>query len=83
MQIEATCEYCGHRWEIRPIERIITCPICKDKNVKIKDLSKHKIDYYQGSPPFKNLNDKEDDGDGGDGWGTDGGFFNSSSGDYF
>jgi hypothetical protein len=29
------------------------CIICNDKNITILDLSKNRIDYYAGSPPFE------------------------------
>lgn len=51
---ELTCEYCGHIWKIDYIPTEYTwCEKCKDHHIKVKDLSKHQIDYYQGSPAFE------------------------------
>lgn len=56
MIIEMECEYCGNKWEAGAIELAdIGRPICLkcgDKNIKLKDASKSKVDYYQGSPAF-------------------------------
>lgn len=54
-----TCLYCDHSWGINynPVSKVY-CPQCKDGNITATDLSKDSIDYYAGSPPFK---DKEFD----------------------
>lgn len=54
------CMYCGNKWEenyIYPSD-MPKCKQCGDKNIKVRDNARDKIDYYQGSPPFP----KDDDG---------------------
>lgn len=62
------CTYCGHNWEENKLFYAPSCPRCRDKKIKIKEITSKKIDYYEGSPPFskqelKNYekNDAEDD----------------------
>jgi Zn finger protein HypA/HybF involved in hydrogenase expression len=48
------CNYCGYQWEENwlNVNNPPSCSKCSDKNLKIKDNSKTKIDYYAGPPPF-------------------------------
>lgn len=52
-QLEFICEYCNHSWQTnyKPNQEVY-CSVCKDKNIKVIDLARSKIDYYQGCPPF-------------------------------
>lgn len=51
------CTYCGAQWKVDYITaKHAVCPKCQDIDVTAKDLAKDSIDYYAGSPPFK---DKE------------------------
>ena len=56
MKLELTCTYCGHKWIHEGYNRQSVasekCKICKDQNLKAKDLDVTKVDYYAGSPPF-------------------------------
>lgn len=57
---ELTCQYCGYSWEIQYAPNgTIYCHKCKDSSIKAKDLHRDKIDYYAGSPPFEEKEDKE------------------------
>jgi transcription elongation factor Elf1 len=57
------CTYCGKDWEryvyaMSAIENE-KCSKCGDRNFTVRDNSKSKIDYYQGSPPFEIKKDKD------------------------
>jgi DNA-directed RNA polymerase subunit RPC12/RpoP len=70
MDIGLECTYCGHKWEKTFYNKhsieAERCPRCKDASLKVKDLAKTKVDYYQDSPPFPPK--KDDDG----GWSNGG-----------
>ena len=61
MRLHFICNYCDSRWTKTVYNKITImgerCSKCNDKQLKIIDLDKDKIDYYQGSPAFK----KEDE----------------------
>lgn len=65
MLLEITCNYCNYKWEknLYMKESIAAeiCPSCKDTNLKVKDYNQDKIDYYVGSPPFKDKEEEKDD----------------------
>jgi hypothetical protein len=44
------CTYCGETWGSDDPQW--KCISCRDENLRYKDNSKTKIDYYAGSPPF-------------------------------
>jgi hypothetical protein len=77
MILALECLYCGHKWEKNAYNAISLeserCPRCKDSNLKVKELSKSKVDYYVGCPPFPK---KEEDS--GWPWGM-GGFIDPGS----
>jgi hypothetical protein len=58
MHIEVECTYCGHKWRDNVLTQSEMVSLrcvngrCFDSNLKVRDLSKTKVDYYQGSPPF-------------------------------
>jgi len=59
-RFELICFYCNNSWEVNYApQEVIYCPKCKDTNIKIKDNIRDKIDYYAGSPPFKDDNDDD------------------------
>ncbi len=54
------CLYCGYEWVLNNNpSKYTVCLKCKDKNLTIKDLSRTKVDYYAGSPPFEKKKEKE------------------------
>lgn len=57
MIIHITCNYCDFKWEkniyTRDSVSSEVCPKCKDTNLKVKDAKQDKIDYYEGSPAFR------------------------------
>lgn len=64
MEVSFNCTYCDHKWtrnvySLSGMEEV--CPKCKDKNVKYKELSKSKIDYYQGCRPFEEKKEELND----------------------
>lgn len=66
MTVEIECQYCGYKttkviYNQKSLENE-TCIKCKDSNLIIKDLSKARIDTYQGTPAFpeKGYKDTED-----------------------
>lgn len=60
-EIDFECNYCGIVWSERKnsIPMDTKCIRCGDHNIVLKE--RHKIDYYQGSPPFPE--EQEDDED--------------------
>lgn len=56
MIVDIECTYCGKKWSrlIYARESLDSekCSKCNDKNLKVRDQAKSKIDYYGGSPPF-------------------------------
>lgn len=56
MIVQLECLYCGKIWEFVPRNESeiedLSCSICGDKKLKVKDKMKSSVDYYQGSPPF-------------------------------
>jgi hypothetical protein len=68
------CQYCGKDWQVSVYSMASIqgerCPTCKDQNIRVRDLSKSDIDYYQGAPAFSEKETKSDnypwDGSGGD-----------------
>lgn len=66
MPFDLECLYCGKKWQ----ENYFTkynyprCSVCKDKNIKIKEIRDHeKVDYYEGCPPYENETKKQKDFD--------------------
>jgi hypothetical protein len=57
MKIEICCNYCGYKTVRNEYDesfiRNLSCYKCNDKDLVIKEVSKSKIDYYMGSPPFE------------------------------
>ncbi len=53
-RFELSCQYCANRWflDYMPNEQP-KCDRCNDTNIRVKDLAKSKIDYYQGAPAFE------------------------------
>jgi hypothetical protein len=56
MEVEILCQYCGHKnvtviYNQKSLEGE-TCNKCNDKNLIVREVSKSKIDYYEGSPAF-------------------------------
>jgi hypothetical protein len=50
---ELTCQYCGNSWQhLGMPKEEIRCFTCNDSNIRVRNLSVDKIDYYKGSPPF-------------------------------
>lgn len=58
MDVDMQCTYCGKKWRLIAQSQWelmnAKCGVCGDKHIKMKDLSKETINYYQGSPPFPN-----------------------------
>lgn len=56
MRVDMECTYCGKKWHLdNPTQydlMSVKCGVCSDKNIKMKDSVKDKVDYYKGSPPF-------------------------------
>lgn len=56
MVVEMECTYCGQKWQettMNPTSLVNTrCSKCGDKTIRMKDVTKTKVDYYQGCPPF-------------------------------
>lgn len=58
MTLDLECTYCGFKWQKEVYAYQTTDQLkcengnCKDSNLKIRDLSKTKIDTYKGCPPF-------------------------------
>ncbi len=50
---EFICNYCNYNWQTNYMIREPACSRCKDTNIKTKDLTAEKIDYYVGCPPFE------------------------------
>jgi hypothetical protein len=49
MKVRLICKYCDHKWEESfYYERTIKCSVCGDKNIKVINLDKNKVDYYKG-----------------------------------
>jgi hypothetical protein len=63
MQVEIECTYCGHKEQDDVYNQYSLhgrrCKKCKDSNLKFKDLTQTKIDYYQGCPPFPEKKEKK------------------------
>lgn len=59
MYVELECTYCGFKWEESVSTKAeideMACihGNCGDTNLKVRDVARTKIDYYQGSPPFQ------------------------------
>jgi hypothetical protein len=63
LELLLICSYCGNSWNklaysLASIEND-SCMVCGDKNLIVKDNSKSKIDYYQGSPAFEKKKDPD------------------------
>lgn len=55
-KFEFICRYCNYFFDrIYMPKGKINCPKCNDTNIKISKATDKKIDYYAGSPPFKDL----------------------------
>lgn len=56
-----TCKYCDYKFEVEYYSiasaQFDRCKKCGDKNLKIEEITKSKIDYYEGCPPFQNDDD--------------------------
>ena len=53
-RFEFTCTYCGEVWGANyGPQELIFCPKCRDGNVRVRKISEVRVDYYAGSPPFK------------------------------
>lgn len=56
MEVEFECTYCGKVWKSHPRSQVeieaARCSKCGDTTLKVREASKSKVDYYQGSPPF-------------------------------
>lgn len=46
-----TCLYCNHKWKavyyFKPNIEDLKCPICNDKNLKVKKEEEKKKDFYE------------------------------------
>jgi len=55
-ELEFTCKYCDNKWNkfiySYDSNDKISCIKCGGRDLIIRDASKEKIDYYEGSPPF-------------------------------
>jgi len=64
MKVEFTCKYCNYKWNKTMYSyesnNDFKCLKCGDTDPTAKDLTKEKIDYYQGSPKFEEKPKKED-----------------------
>ena len=63
MEVKITCWYCDHTvyktvYDQRGLQDL-TCIICKDPNLIIKDVAKDRLDTYAGSPPFEDKKDSD------------------------
>lgn len=60
MKVSLECTYCGYKWTELVYnqdslgQKICTNGNCRHKQLIIRDLT-NKIDYYEGSPPFREL----------------------------
>lgn len=65
MKIHFECKYCGKQWrDVFYSEASIKnqrCRYCDDKNLKVRDLTDSRIDYYVGCPPFPSEVEKIED----------------------
>lgn len=58
MDVTLQCQYCGKEWEQTNFTNsdmmFLRCikSGCNDKNIRVRQLDKVKVDYYQGAPPF-------------------------------
>jgi hypothetical protein len=65
LEVLIICQYCGHKTtKVIYNQKSLTdetCDKCDDKNLVVKELSKSKIDFYEGCPPFpeKGVKDSE------------------------
>lgn len=65
MQLLLTCKYCDHKWEISTYSDSVPeekCSRCGDPNIRVTELSKSKIDAYEGCPPFVDRDEKDPNG---------------------
>ena len=55
MLFQLECKYCGAKWErqLYTSNAKANCYKCGDSNVKFKELAQHKVDYYKGTPAFR------------------------------
>ena len=56
MEVQFVCLYCGEKWRKKVYAgetAQVKCSICGDRNVDAVELSKYRIDSYQGCPPFE------------------------------
>lgn len=64
MMVKILCHYCGMDWTCNLYSKSavgsLKCLRCGDKNLKLIDLDRTKIDYYAGSPPFPDEEKEED-----------------------
>ena len=59
-RIRFTCKYCDNSWETNYLPQVeIYCGVCKDKNIKVVDIS-NSIDYYAGTKSYKESDDSGD-----------------------
>jgi len=64
-KFQMECMYCGHKWVEtlwhKPDNLRCTHGSCNDKNITIRPLKgAGSVDYYAGSGPFEDEQDKED-----------------------
>ena len=54
---EFICQYCNAKWQVNyaPKEKVY-CSVCKDTNIRIRDLHAEAVDYYVDCPPFEEPN---------------------------